>query len=58
MLGRMVKNKQYRYVEWDNGKMGRELYDQIKDPVEYENLAEKHEYAEIVVTMKELLAQH
>ncbi|MBV5343927.1 iduronate-2-sulfatase, partial [bacterium] len=38
-LGRMVKNQQWRYVEWDDAKMGVELYDQKKHPTEYNNLA-------------------
>nr|MBD3622775.1 sulfatase [Sunxiuqinia sp.] len=55
MLGRMVKNAAFRYVEWDEGKKGRELYDQEKDPIEYNNLAEKEEYKAIVDEMRELL---
>ena len=55
MLGRMVKNKDWRYVEWNYGKKGRELYDQHNDPVEYNNLAENNEYQEVVNEMKVLL---
>jgi len=55
MLGRMVKNKDWRYVEWDFGKKGRELYNQHDDPTEYNNLAEDESYATIVSEMKELL---
>lgn len=53
--GRMVKNNNFRYVEWDNGNMGIELYDQIKDPVEYNNLANNPDYAETIKKMKELM---
>ena len=56
-LGRMVKNEKFRYVEWDNGAMGIELYDQINDPVEYNNLAGNPDYAETIKKMKELLYQ-
>jgi iduronate 2-sulfatase len=35
MLGRMVKNADWRYIEWDDAKMGIELYNQHDDPVEY-----------------------
>ncbi len=55
MMGRMVKNKDWRYVEWDNGKKGQELYDQNNDPVEYNNLAENPEYSKVVNEMKKLL---
>ncbi|NOR75598.1 MAG: sulfatase-like hydrolase/transferase [Draconibacterium sp.] len=55
MLGRMVKNENYRYVEWDNGKKGRELYDQKNDPIEYNNLAENPDYLSVVSEMRTLL---
>lgn len=55
--GRMVKNSQWRYVEWDEGRMGNELYNQADDPVEYHNLAEMAEYADVVSQMRELLYQ-
>jgi len=55
MLGRMVKNENYRYVEWENGERGRELYDQKNDPIEYNNLAENKEFESVVTEMRELL---
>jgi len=55
VLGRTVKNNAWRYTEWDEGARGRELYDQVKDPLEYNNLAEVEEYAEIVKEMRVLL---
>ncbi|MCP4976250.1 MAG: sulfatase [Maribacter sp.] len=55
IMGRMVKTKDWRYIEWDNGNKGRELYDQQNDPGEYNNLAENNEYTKVVVRMKELL---
>ncbi|WP_462317185.1 sulfatase [Marinilabilia sp.] len=54
-FGTMIKNKDWRYIEWDNGKKGRELYDQHNDPIEYHNLAENPEYTEVVAEMKDLL---
>lgn len=56
MEGIMVKNKNWRYVEWNQGENGIELYDQINDPIEYNNLANKPEYAEVVNEMKALLS--
>lgn len=55
MLGRMVKNEQWRYVEWDDAKMGVELYDQKADPIEYNNLAKDPAYVEILKKMKKLI---
>ncbi len=55
MTGRMVKNEDYRYIEWENGEQGKELYDQKNDPVEYDNLAAKPEYESVLAKMKELM---
>ncbi len=57
MLGHMVKNKEWRYIEWDFGKQGAELYDQTNDPLEYNNLAANQEYTDVVEKMKGLLAK-
>ncbi len=57
MLGRMVKNKDWRYIEWDHGKKGRELYNQHLDPIEYNNQAEEKEYEAVISEMKTLLYQ-
>lgn len=54
-VGRMVKNERWRYVEWDEGRMGNELYDQVDDPVEYRNLAGDPTYSDVVAEMKSLL---
>ena len=54
-LGRMVKTKEWRFIEWDHGKKGNELYDQHQDPNEYNNLAEDPSYAEIIENMKTLM---
>jgi iduronate 2-sulfatase len=55
MLGRTVKNRKWRYTEWDNGKKGRELYNQENDPMEYINLANDTEYSDVIKEMKLLL---
>src|SRR5258708_4279530 len=39
VMGRSVRTGRYRYIEWDGGKWGKELYDQQSDPHEYHNLA-------------------
>lgn len=51
-LGRMVKNNQWRYVEWDDAKMGVELYDQVNDKAEYTNLATDPKYKSVLEEMK------
>jgi iduronate 2-sulfatase len=56
-MGRMVKNKSWRYIEWDHGENGTELYDQKNDPNEYENLALNKEYEKVVSEMKILLVK-
>lgn len=55
MLGRMVKNADWRYIEWDDAKMGVELYNQHKDPTEYYNLASDPAYAKVIEQMKQLM---
>jgi hypothetical protein len=55
MLGRMVKNEKWRYIEWDNGQKGIELYDQVNDPIEYMNLANQPEHAATIKKMKKLM---
>jgi iduronate 2-sulfatase len=55
MLGRMVKNEKWRYIEWENGLKGIELYDQVNDPIEYINLAENSEYKDVISEMKTIL---
>jgi uncharacterized sulfatase len=57
MRGRMVKNEKWRYIEWDNGRKGIELYDQVNDPIEYNNLANHAEHAETIKEMKKLMYQ-
>jgi uncharacterized sulfatase len=38
-LGRALHTERYRYTEWDEGRLGVELYDHNWDPNEYHNLA-------------------
>ena len=56
MFGLSVKNSRWRYVEWDKGKRGVELYDQVKDPLEYNNLAGDPVYTDTLATMKKLIS--
>jgi uncharacterized sulfatase len=45
VMGRSVRTKQWRYTEWDGGTAGAELYDHVRDPQEFTNLAARPEYA-------------
>ena len=50
--GRSVRTEKWHYIEWANGA---QLYDSIKDPHEYVNLAPDPKFAETVAQMKTLL---
>jgi arylsulfatase A-like enzyme len=54
-LGRTVKTREWRYTEWDDGKKGTELYDQLNDPLEYNNLAGDPAYDSLKAVMKSLI---
>ncbi len=57
MLGRMVKNEDFRYIEWGDGNQGTELYDQNNDPTEYNNLADNPDYSDVKSEMKKLIIE-
>src|SRR5262245_23563977 len=54
-MGRTVRTERWRYTEWDNGRLGVELYDHRNDPQEFTNLATKPQYAKTVRELKKLL---
>ena len=55
--GRTVKTDKWRYTEWDKGSKGIELYDQLNDPDEYQNLAGDNQYQKIIHEMKKYFAE-
>ena len=55
--GFSLRTDRYRYTVWQEGEKGIELYDYQSDPGEFTNLAGKIEYAEIELTMKNMLTQ-
>jgi iduronate 2-sulfatase len=50
--GYSVRSERWRYVEWDDGKKGAELYDEEKDPGELVNLAEEAAQKEVLADLK------
>lgn len=53
--GRAVRTQRWRYVEWDGGKQGNQLYDHRGDPREMRNLADDPQYRAVVARLKKLL---
>ena len=56
-VGRSVRTERYRYTEWNEGRLGIELYDHEKDPGELTNVATHPAYAPAVAELKTLLAK-
>jgi iduronate 2-sulfatase len=44
-VGYSIRTERWRYIEWDEGREGRELYDVFNDPGELHNLAGSAAYA-------------
>ncbi len=53
--GRAIRTERWRYVEWEGGKLGRELYDHSQDAQEQHNLAAAPEHSETLAQLKDLL---
>jgi len=52
-MGYSIRTERWRYSEWDDGKRGAELYDEVADPQEMRNLATDPKYGK---TLKEMAA--
>jgi iduronate 2-sulfatase len=50
-FGYALRTPRWRYIEWDEGRAGRELYDHDTDPRELTNLAEKPEHSATVADL-------
>jgi uncharacterized sulfatase len=55
--GYALRTERYRYIEWDGGKRGTQLYDHETDPHELHNLADDPRHAETVARLKRLLQE-
>ena len=53
--GRAVRTQRWRYVEWDSGRAGAELYDQHNDPQEMQNLIDDPRHAQVVARHRKLI---
>ena len=54
-MGYSIRTDRWRYSEWDDGKRGVELYDEVADPQEMHNLATEPKYGKRVKEMQTLL---
>jgi iduronate 2-sulfatase len=54
-MGYSIRTDRWRYSEWDDGKQGLELYDEVADPHEMRNLATDPKYGKTVQEMRTLL---
>jgi uncharacterized sulfatase len=53
--GYALRTERYRYIEWDGGNRGAQLYDHEADPHELHNLADDPKHAGTVAELKRLL---
>jgi iduronate 2-sulfatase len=56
--GHSIRTERYRYIEWDNGRKGAQLYDYTLDPDEKHNLIEDPAAAAIVSDLRARLRAH
>ena len=54
-MGYSVRTERWRYTEWEDGKRGVELYDEVSDPSERKNLATSPDHRKTVEEMQRLL---
>jgi len=55
--GHTIRTDRYRYIEWDGGEKGAELYDELADPEELKNLVNDPAHAATVAMLKQQLAK-
>ena len=58
LIGHSIRTERYRYIEWDEGRGGRQLYDHASDPHELNNLADQPAQTSLVANLQSQLASH
>lgn len=53
--GRSIRVEGWRFSEWENGKAGAELYDEVNDPEERNNLASDPRYEDLRARLKSMM---
>ena len=53
--GHSVRTERYRYIEWDGGKAGAQLYDYDTDPAEQRNLVKDSAHTQVVKELRQLV---
>jgi iduronate 2-sulfatase len=56
--GYAVRTERWRYIEWDDGQRGAQLYDHDADPQELHNLVNDPKYADVVQELKGLVKKN
>jgi len=54
-VGYNVRTERWSYTEWNQGKLGAELYDHAKDAGEFKNLANDPKHAKTVAELQALM---
>jgi iduronate 2-sulfatase len=55
ILGRSVSTGEFRYIEWDDGKAGKQLYDSKNDPQEWRNVIQAPAHTNKAAAMQQLV---
>ena len=55
IAGHSVRTERWRYIEWNGGRLGAELYDYENNPEEDRNLAADPDYAETRAELRALI---
>ena len=56
--GHSIRTERFRYIEWDNGRLGAQLYDYTTDPAEQHNLIHDPAHAAVLDDLRQQLRLH